>query len=83
VSSVKEQDEAYENRGTTALVYDTAYVRHWDTWAGPKRSTLFGVSLGKEDGKWVLGNDYVAPLKDTGHVSILFFPELQIIYHLI
>lgn len=32
LSSTKEQDEAWENRGTTALVYDETYERHWDTW---------------------------------------------------
>ncbi|KIJ54989.1 hypothetical protein M422DRAFT_24847 [Sphaerobolus stellatus SS14] len=67
LNTVKEQDEAYENRGTTALVYDNAYVRHWDTWAGPKRSTLFTVGLKKENDKWVLGDNYLAPLNGTNH----------------
>lgn len=69
MNTVKEQDEAYENRGTSALTYDNTYFRHWDTWAGPKRSTLFSVSLKKEKGKWTLGNEYVAPLKGTKHVN--------------
>ncbi|KIJ45356.1 hypothetical protein M422DRAFT_46814 [Sphaerobolus stellatus SS14] len=69
LSTIKEQDEAYENRGTTALVYDTAYVRHWDTWAGPKRSTLFSVSLKKENDQWVLGDDYLASLNGTDHYT--------------
>jgi len=69
LNTVKEQDEAYENRGTSALTYDNTYFRHWDTWAGPKRSTLFSVSLKKEKGKWTLGNDYVAPLKGTKHYT--------------
>jgi hypothetical protein len=69
---VKEQDEAFENRGTTALVYDHTYVRHWDTWTGPKKSTLWSVGLGKtgSDGKWALQEEYIAPLKGSGHVSI-------------
>lgn len=30
LSSVREQDEKWENRGNTALVYDENFVRHWD-----------------------------------------------------
>ncbi|KAF8583105.1 alpha/beta-hydrolase [Ramaria rubella] len=68
LTTVKAQDEAFEGRGTSALVYDKTYVRHWDTWVGPKKPTLFTVGLGKSaDGKWVLQDDYVAPLKGTGH----------------
>lgn len=32
LSSTKEQDEAWESRGTSALVFDEANVRFWDTW---------------------------------------------------
>lgn len=66
-----EQDESFENRGTTALVYDQTYVRHWDTWTRPKKSTLWSVGLGKadNDGKWILSGEYIAPLKGSGHVS--------------
>ena len=32
LSSAKEQDKAWERRGTTALVYDDASPRFWDTW---------------------------------------------------
>ncbi|KAF8583106.1 alpha/beta-hydrolase [Ramaria rubella] len=68
LTTVKVQDEAFEGRGTSALVYDKTYVRHWDTWVGPKKPTLFTVGLGKSaDGKWVLQDDYVAPLRGTGH----------------
>jgi hypothetical protein len=71
LNTVKEQDEAWENRGTTALVYDSGYERHWDHWIGPKRSSLFSVHLTKDaDGKWVLGPEFVNPLVGTGHVGV-------------
>jgi hypothetical protein len=69
LSTVKERDEAWENRGTSALVYDSTYVRHWDTWVGPKASSLFSVQLTSDvDHKWTLGSEYINLLKDTGHV---------------
>jgi hypothetical protein len=70
LSTVKEQDEAWENRGTTALVYDSTYERHWDHWIGPKKSSLFSVYLRKhEDGKWRLGSEFMHPLAGSNHVS--------------
>lgn len=70
LTAVKEQDDAWENRGNTAYVYDSTFVRHWDTWRGPKRSSLFSVQLAKNpDHKWSLGEEFVAPLKGTDHVS--------------
>ena len=62
--TVQQQNQEYENRGNTALVYDETYERHWDTWTGPKRSALFTVTLAKEK----LGDDYSSPLKGTKHV---------------
>lgn len=71
LGSVKDKDDAWANRGTTALVYDSTYPRHWDTWRGPKESTLFSVKLHKNsDGKWHLGDDFVNVLKGSGHVSV-------------
>ncbi|KAF7365063.1 Dipeptidyl-peptidase 5 [Mycena venus] len=68
LSSTKEQDEAWENRGNTALVYDETYERHWDTWAGPKTASLFTVHLGRgADGKWTMGTEFENLLKGTGH----------------
>ncbi|KAH8113489.1 alpha/beta-hydrolase [Phellopilus nigrolimitatus] len=69
LSTVKAQNEAYENRGNSALVYDEMYERHWDTWTGPKRSLLFSVRLAKDgaNGAWTLGDDFVAPSKSTKH----------------
>lgn len=70
LKTVKEQDAQWENRGNTAFVYDTTFERHWDNWVGPKRSTLFSVSLKKDAaGKWALGSEFTNLLKDTGHVS--------------
>lgn len=72
LSAVKEHDEAWENRGTSALVYDATYVRHWDTWVGPKKSSLFSVELKSDaDRKWVLGSEFINILKVTGHVCLL------------
>ncbi|EJC98931.1 alpha/beta-hydrolase [Fomitiporia mediterranea MF3/22] len=68
LETVQEQNEAYESRGNTALVYDETFERHWDTWTGPKRSKLFTVRLVKgTDGKWVLGDEFAAPLRDLKH----------------
>jgi hypothetical protein len=70
LTTVKEQDEAWDNRGTSALVYDSLFVRHWDTYRGPKSQKLFSVELSKgADGKWALGTEYYTPLKGTNHVS--------------
>jgi dipeptidyl aminopeptidase/acylaminoacyl peptidase len=68
LTAVKEQDEAWENRGNTAMVFDETYERHWDTWAGPKTSSLFSVHLGRDaDGKWRMGTEYSNLLRGTGH----------------
>jgi hypothetical protein len=73
ISSVKMQDDAWNNRGTSALVYDSTYTRHWDHWVGPKSSSLFSVQLSKNpDNKWTLGSEFINLLKDTGHVSSYF-----------
>ncbi|KAJ7442681.1 Alpha/Beta hydrolase protein [Mycena latifolia] len=70
LSSVKEQDEAYENRGNTALVYDETYERHWDTWMGPKTASLFSVQLRRDpDRKWIMATEFDNLLKGTGHSS--------------
>ncbi|KAF8172042.1 alpha/beta-hydrolase [Mycena galopus ATCC 62051] len=68
LTAVKEQDEAWENRGNTAMVFDETYERHWDTWAGPKTNSLFSVHLGRDaDGKWRIGTEYSNLLRGTGH----------------
>lgn len=71
LKSVKEQDDAWENRGNTALVYDETYERHWDHWITPKRSNLFSVKLTVDPGrKWHLGEEFLNAIKDTKHVRI-------------
>ena len=74
LTSVKEQDEEWENRGSSAMVYDQLYVRHWDEYSSKKRSRLFSVDLHFHKGqnevaKWVLGKDFFKPLDGTKHVS--------------
>ncbi|KAJ6585138.1 alpha/beta-hydrolase [Mycena capillaripes] len=70
LSSTKEQDEAWEARGNTAMVFDETYERHWDTWSGPKTPSLFSVQLQRgADKKWTMGTDFYNLLKGTGHSS--------------
>jgi hypothetical protein len=67
--TVESQDDAYSNRGTTAYVFDETFVRHWDTWRGPKKNRLFSVDLTKsDDGNWKLGDAFHRPLLHTAHV---------------
>jgi hypothetical protein len=72
LSTVARQDKAWEERGTTAMVYDDPFARHWDTWVGPKTQGLFAVALGKDlqRDKWTLGKEYVPLLKGTGQVRV-------------
>lgn len=68
--TVGDQDREWEERGDSALVYDTTYVRHWDAWQGRKGPQLFSVKIEKEgEGNWKLGENFTNPLKGTKHVS--------------
>ncbi|KAJ3574713.1 hypothetical protein NP233_g1571 [Leucocoprinus birnbaumii] len=70
LTSIKEQDKAWENRGNSAYVYDDTYIRHWDTWVTPKKTQLFSVRLHlNPDRVWKMGEEFHAPLKGTGHHS--------------
>ncbi|KAJ7442678.1 Alpha/Beta hydrolase protein [Mycena latifolia] len=70
LSSTKEQDEEWKNRGTTAMVYDDANARFWDTWLGPKSASLFSVQLAcGPDRKWKMGTTFDNLLRGTGHTS--------------
>lgn len=69
LKAVKEGDTAWEGRGTTALVYDKTYARHWDTYRGPKHQSLFSVTLAQKDGIWSLGEAFINLLAGTKHVS--------------
>ncbi|KAF5382775.1 hypothetical protein D9615_002913 [Tricholomella constricta] len=70
LTSVKEQDEAWDARGNTAYVYDTTYVRHWDTWVGNKKQVLFSVPLVQDpDRKWVFKERFTNLLQGTKHSS--------------
>jgi hypothetical protein len=75
---LQEQDEAWEKRGNTALVYDATYERHWDKWTGPKQLSLFSVRLSVgSDRKWSLGSEFLNLLNDAGHVRLHFMDELS------
>ncbi|KAE9383182.1 alpha/beta-hydrolase [Gymnopus androsaceus JB14] len=69
LTTVKEQDEAWENRGTSALVYDHTYERHWDHWVLPKSQALFSVRLTQGHHKWTFGSEFVNLLAGTSHSS--------------
>jgi len=70
VHTVNSHDEVHAARGTSAYVFDETFVRHWDTWRGPKKNRVFSVDLTKsDDGTWKLGDTYYRPLLHTTHVS--------------
>ncbi|KAG5638713.1 hypothetical protein H0H81_010695 [Sphagnurus paluster] len=70
LASVKQGDEVWDARGNTAYVYDKTYVRHWDTWVGQKKPSLFSVSLTQDpDRKWVFGEHFTNLLQGTKHSS--------------
>ncbi len=74
LKAVKKHDEEWTNRGDSAYVYDDTFERQWDTWVGPKRSSLFTVSLKKgPDEKWVLGDEFINLLQGTEHVRFRIF----------
>jgi hypothetical protein len=70
LTKVPENDRQWDERGDTALVYDEPYERHWDTWAGPKRPSLFTVKLSKDaENKWHFGDQFTNVLHGTRHVG--------------
>ncbi len=72
LTNVPENDIKWQNRGHTALVYDDTYERHWDTWTGPKRPSLFTVKLYKDaEGHWHFGDKFYNVLNGTGHVGFV------------
>ncbi|KAH9049976.1 alpha/beta-hydrolase [Lactarius hengduanensis] len=70
LTKVPENDRKWDERGDTALVYDDAYERHWDTWTGPKRPSLFTVKLSKDaQNKWHFGDQFTNVLHGTKHYT--------------
>ncbi|KAA1469919.1 alpha/beta-hydrolase [Dentipellis sp. KUC8613] len=68
LTSVPKHDEEWENRGNSAFVYDDAYERHWDTYVGPKKASLFGVKVFADaKKKWHLEGDFTNLLTDSRH----------------
>lgn len=68
LTKVPENDRQWNERGNTALVYDDTYERHWDTWVGPKRPSLFTVKLSKDaENKWHFGDQFTNVLYGTRH----------------
>jgi len=48
-NQTKEKLEQIEQRKTSGRVYESLFVRHWDTWKDGRRSHLFVMSLGEGD----------------------------------
>ncbi|KAI0057861.1 alpha/beta-hydrolase [Artomyces pyxidatus] len=70
LTSVRKNDEEWEKRGNSAFVYDETYERHWDTWGGPKRPSLFTVKVFQDPGRtWHFGEHFINVLDGTGHHS--------------
>ncbi|KAF8272175.1 alpha/beta-hydrolase [Lactarius quietus] len=68
LTKVPENDKLWDERGDTALVYDDAFERHWDTWTGPKKASLFTVRLSKDaEDQWHFGDQFTNVLHGTGH----------------
>jgi len=79
LTNVVENDKKWQNRGNTAFVYDDPYERHWDTWTGPKRPSLFTVKLYKDAEKgWYFGDKFCNVLNGTGHVSSCLFSNFSL-----
>jgi hypothetical protein len=75
LETVADQDKAYAERGDSAYVYDDTFVRHWDTWCGPKRTIIFTVSLEPSSPsplEWTLGKKYISPLQGTTHATPVY-----------
>jgi hypothetical protein len=69
LTDVKRKDDEWENRGNSAFVYDETFERHWDTWVGTKKSSLFSVRLYLDpDRVWRVGTEFRNLLEDTKHV---------------
>ncbi len=69
LTEVPENDRKWNERGYSALVYDDTYERHWDTWTGPKRPSLFTVKLFKDENKWHFSSQFTNVLHGTRHVG--------------
>jgi hypothetical protein len=70
LTKVPKNDEKWQNRGHSALVYDDTFERHWDTWTVPKRPSLFTVKLYKDaNERWHFGNQFYNVLNGTRHVG--------------
>lgn len=75
-----ENDEAWDKRGNSALVYDDGFERQWDNWTGPKWSSLFAVKLDADavGREWRLDGEFRNLLAGTGNVRVLFSSTLLI-----
>ncbi len=54
---------------SSALVYTSLFVRHWDAWTKENRDSIWYGALKKTDGKWSLASDLVNALAGTSLVS--------------
>ncbi|PNP41399.1 hypothetical protein TGAM01_v207307 [Trichoderma gamsii] len=47
---------------TSAKIYNSLFVRHWDSWSTENKNSLWYGQLEKVDGKWTLGNSALTNL---------------------
>lgn len=49
--------ETAETAASTARIYTSIYVRHWDTWLTPQRNAVFGGRLASNNGSYSLDGE--------------------------
>jgi dipeptidyl aminopeptidase/acylaminoacyl peptidase len=60
---------AAENKShTTAKIYDSLFVRHWDAWITENQNSLWYSQLEKNDGKWTVEGSFTNLLQETSLV---------------
>ncbi|KAK4231767.1 dipeptidyl peptidase [Podospora fimiseda] len=58
--------ETAEKPLSSARVYTSLFVRHWDSWNTENVNSLFYSTLVKKDGKWTLSGQLINALAGTG-----------------
>ena len=85
LATVEAQDKAIADSGTSGVVYDSLFVRHWDAWKTEKKQKLFVIQLKHVKGAWTKVDDVMlAPLNATELVSpcsSLTNPNLHLLIH--